>query len=400
MSKKILLVLPMVFILVLTACGGGEAAKPSSVKIAVSAPEAIEFGGIMKATIEMALADAGGQANGIDIEMLYINSSDPEGNPVSPEKEAEAAALAVADEDVLIYIGPISSDQAKLSIPILNEAGIAQISPTSTWPGLTKPGFGPGEPGIYYPTGQRNFFRMVPSDDIQGVAAANWADGLGYAKVSIVDDGSVFGAGVAGIFEIQAQDIGLEIVTHESYDPYNSEVSQNEYNALAKAALANEPDLVYYGGAMIPGGTQFVSALHTLNPDAIVMGPDGLVQDQLVSDLGDLANNTLGTTVAVPPTILDNPAAAEFVTKFESQFDMPPGPYLANIYESMKLALYALENTETYTREGVLETLSNMDEFNGVLGTWHFSPEGDISITTIGGMEVRDGAWQFVETLK
>lgn len=398
-SKKRFLALFILLILILTACSG-VTGKPSKVKIAVSVPEAIGFGETMKNTIELALQEAGGEVNGIEVELIYLNSSDPDGNPLSPKREAEIAAEAVADEDVILYIGPVSSDQAKASLPVLNEANIAQINPTCTWPGLSKPGFGPGEPGIYYPTGQRNFFRMVPSDDLQGVAAADWANQLGYSRIAIVDDSSAFGAGVAGIFGVRAQDIGLEIVAHEQFDPYNEDISTADLEPLAQNLLAEQPDLIYYGGAAFPRGIELITVLHTLEPEMPILGADGLVQDQVPEELGDLADNLLATTVAVPPSALDNPAAAEFVSDFESKFGQTPGAYIANVYEATKLALYALENTETYTRTGVLETLTNFEEYNGVLGTWHFSPEGDISINTIGGMQIQNGNWEFVEVIE
>lgn len=397
--KKRLAALFILLSFVLAACSG-VTGKPSKVKIAVSVPEAIGFGKTMKNTIELALEEAGGEVNGIEIEPVYLNSSDPDGNPLSPEQEAEIAAEAVADEDVILYIGPVSSDQAKASLPILNEANIAQINPACTWPGLSKPGFGPGEPGIYYPTGQRNLFRMVPSDDVQGVVAADWAKQLGYSKIAIVDDSSAFGAGVAGIFGVRAQDVGLEIVAHEQFDPYNEDVSMSDLETISQNLLDDQPDLIYYGGAAFPRGIELITALHTLDPNIPVLGADGLVQDQVPEELGDLADNLLATTVAVPPSALDNPAAAEFVSAFESKFGQAPGAYIANVYESAKLALYVLEKTETYTRAGVLETLTNIEEYTGVLGTWHFSPEGDISIDTIGGMQIQNGAWEFVEVIE
>jgi hypothetical protein len=36
---------------------------------------------------------------------------------------------------------------------------------------LTKPGFAQGEPGIFYPTSKRAFFRLVPTDEKPGPAA-------------------------------------------------------------------------------------------------------------------------------------------------------------------------------------------------------------------------------------
>ena len=91
-----------------------------------------------------------------------------------PTQEANNANKAAADADVMVYIGTFNSGAAKVSIPILNQAGLVMISPANTYPGLTKPGKGEaGEPEKYYPNGKRNYTRVVPADDLQGAAAAN-----------------------------------------------------------------------------------------------------------------------------------------------------------------------------------------------------------------------------------
>src|SRR5262245_56422281 len=54
------------------------------------------------------------------------------------EKELATAKEAVEDKDVMAYIGPYNSGAAKVSMPILNAAGLVQITPSATWPGLTK----------------------------------------------------------------------------------------------------------------------------------------------------------------------------------------------------------------------------------------------------------------------
>jgi len=106
-----------------------------------------------------------------------------------PAQETENANKAVADKNVVAYIGTFNSGAAKLAIPILNQADLVMISPANTYPGLTKPGKGEGnEPNIYYPNGKRNFTRVVPADDLQGVVAAKWAKSLGVKKAYILDD--------------------------------------------------------------------------------------------------------------------------------------------------------------------------------------------------------------------
>ena len=116
-------------------------------------------------------------------------------------KEAENANKAVADADVMVYVGTFNSGAAKVAIPILNRANLVMISPANTYPGLTKPGKGePNEPDVYYPGGKRNYARVVPADDLQGAVAANWSKQVGATKVYILDDTELYGHGIAVVF--------------------------------------------------------------------------------------------------------------------------------------------------------------------------------------------------------
>ncbi|HZQ16856.1 MAG TPA: hypothetical protein VFA82_08800, partial [Gaiellaceae bacterium] len=99
--------------------------------------------------------------------------------------KASANANAYAqDASVVGVIGTFNSGAAEIEIPILNRAPngpVAMISPANTYVGLTHPGPGTvaGEPGKYYPTGKRNYIRIVAADDFQGAADALLAKSLG-----------------------------------------------------------------------------------------------------------------------------------------------------------------------------------------------------------------------------
>jgi hypothetical protein len=101
-----------------------------------------------------------------------------------------------------VYLGTYNSGAAKLSMPITNEAGIAQISPANSYAGLTRAceTCAEGEPDIYRPSGELNYFRVAATDDVQGPAAASWAVCLGAKKVFIIDDAQAYGAGIANEF--------------------------------------------------------------------------------------------------------------------------------------------------------------------------------------------------------
>ena len=113
---------------------------------------------------------------------------------------ANASAFAHAEKLVAV-IGPWSSYCGQVQIPILNRAPggpLAMVSPSATHPGLTRGGpLGgrpdglSGEPGVYYPKGVRNFFRVVPREDLQGVAQAMQAKGLGLKRVFVVAERAI-----------------------------------------------------------------------------------------------------------------------------------------------------------------------------------------------------------------
>ena len=96
-------------------------------------------------------------------------------------------------------------------MPILNKANLVMISPGNTYPGLTKPGTGEqNEPRIYRPTGKINYFRVVPTDDLQGAVAAEWCKELGAKKVFVMHDRELYGKGIADVFRRTAQPWAVE----------------------------------------------------------------------------------------------------------------------------------------------------------------------------------------------
>src|ERR687890_964998 len=135
--------------------------------------------------------------------------------------QTSANARKVAQDDSTIaYIGEFNSGASAISIPINNEAGILQVSPSNTALGLAKGGAGaePGEPDKYYPSGERNYGRVVPIDTIQGAAQAQYMKDEGVKSVYILDDAEVYGKGVAKNTQASAEKLGIEIAGTDSWD--------------------------------------------------------------------------------------------------------------------------------------------------------------------------------------
>ena len=397
LNKRYLLIGFIILTLVLSACGG--LGTPKTVKVAVSMPLGLDIGKSMLNAAQLALNNAGGKAGNVTVEIVSYDISDPNGSPMSADFEAKNANAAVQDAAVIGYIGPASSSGAKSSVPILNQASITQITPSATWPGLTKPGYGAGEPGIYYPAGKQTLFRTVPSDEQQAAAAAQWCIQLGFKKVFIAIGDDAYGNGLAGIFENTAKDGGLEVLGKESYKA-DVKLTTGDLQNLATHALDSQPDVIYVAGSNGTNGLEVLQALRQIDSTTPIMVPDGLAQNDVITAMGAKANNIYGTTVSLPVDKLGTPEADKFLKDFQAAYGNVPSSYEASTYEAMNVLLYAIGKAKEPTREGVLESMQNLGDYTGIFGTWHFDAQGDISVSGISGLQVQNGAWTFVEALK
>jgi branched-chain amino acid transport system substrate-binding protein len=296
----------------------------------------------------------------------------------------------------MVYIGTFNSGAAKISIPILNAVDLVMISPANTYSGLTKTvGAEPGEPDKYYPNGKRNYARVVPADDLQGVAGANWAKELGAKSVFVLDDTQLYGKGLADVFEKHAKEIGLNVVGREGIDGKAA-----DYRALAAKILDLKPDLVYYGGITQNNAGQLWKDIKGEGFTGMMMGPDGISEDAFIEAAGaDVAEGTYTTFGGVPPDKLEGPGG-EWYKAYKAKFNSEPQPYAIYGYESANVALAAINKVCEKNRVAIRDAVFATKDFSGVLGTWSFDANGDTSLTTMSGSQVKGGKFQFVQSIK
>ncbi|HWQ13095.1 MAG TPA: branched-chain amino acid ABC transporter substrate-binding protein [Roseiflexaceae bacterium] len=310
--------------------------------------------------------------------------------------EAANANKAAADPDVMVYIGTFNSGAAKISIPILNAVDLVMISPANTYPGLTKPGKGePDEPDKYYPTGKRNYARVVPADDLQGAAAAKWAKSLGATSVYILDDAELYGKGIADVFNRTATEIGLNVLGQESIDGKAA-----DYRALAAKILDLNPDLVYYGGITQNNAGQLLKDIKSEGYQGMFMGPDGIYEQAFIEAAGpDVAEGTYVTFGGVPPTQLTG-AGKEWYDEYKAKYGSEPEVYAVYGYEAANVAMAAINKVCAKDRAAIRDAVFATKDFEGVLGTWSFDENGDTTLTTMSGAQVKAGKFEFVSVLE
>lgn len=389
----------------LTACndltaGGGAA---NTVKIVSSLPmtgsglgqnQSI-VNGIKQALAQTNSTACDGQLK-IDYE-IYDDATAAAGK-WEPAQVTANANKAVNDPSVVGVIGHFNSGAAKLSIPILNAANLVMVSPANTYPGLTKPGLGEGkEPDVYYPNGKRNYVRVVPTDDIQGVVGAKWAKSLGAKKVYILDDQELYGKGLADIFEASAKKEGLEVLGHEGIDPKAS-----DYKALMTKIKALNPDLIYFGGTTQTNAGQLIKDMRNVGMSAETvkfMGPDGTYEQALIDAAGKDAEGVYATFGGVPPTKLTG-TGQKWYESYKTQFNAEPEAYAAYGYESAKVLIGAINQVCKNDRDAIRAAVLNTKDFDGVLGKWSFDANGDTTLKVMSGNTVKDAKWEFVTQLE
>jgi len=355
--------------------------------------------------INMALEEVGGKVGGYTVTFSDKDDSTAATGQWDESTEIKNANDAVANGNVIAYIGTFNSGAAKLSIPILCKAGIVMVSPANTYPGLTKEGKGEAnEPGVYYPDGcTRNYSRVVPADDLQGRAGALWASQLGVTKAYVLDDTQLYGKGIADVFANEAPGFGVEVLGRDGIDG-----KATDYKALAEKIKATSPELVYYGGITQNNAGQLWRDLRdALGPDVKLMGPDGIFEGEWLEAAGEAAEGSYITFGGVPPDQLTG-AGKTFIDAYAAKYpDAPAEAYTAYGYEAAKVILAALERAAatnpadvTALKAEMIKQVFATKDYAGVLGTWSFNAEGDTSLTDMSGNIVTDGEFKFDKVIK
>ena len=347
--------------------------------------------------INLALEERDNMAGDVQIEYTSQDNATAQAGQWDEARCAENAQSAAQNEDIVGWIGPFNSGCAQVEIPILNQANLAMVSPANTALGLTKPTVEPDEPERYYPTGNRNYTRVIVADDKQGQAGATWMRDLGVQTVYILDDQEAYGRGLADQFQQAAEGLGIQVLGREGIDG-----DAANYRALMTQIAQTNPDAIYFGGITQNNAAQLVSdklGAGMSNEDVVFMGPDGIVEESFLEAAGESAEGIYATFGGLPPEELPG-AGQDFVQSYEERFpDAPVEAYTAYGYEAANVLLDAIERAYDadgeVTREGVIRELFATRDYSGVLGTWSFDQDGDTTLTELSGNRVQNGEFEF-----
>src|SRR5581483_678828 len=344
MSKRLFVLISVLVAasMLLAACGGGGATLKIVSSLPMTGASLTQTQTIVNAE-QLRLEQANYSACGGKYKIAYEAWDDASAalGKWDPAVETENANKAAADKSIIAYLGTFNSGAAKLSIPILNQAGpLVMVSPANTYAGLTKDqshGAEADEPGKYYPSGVRNYARVVTADDVQGAVDANFMSSkLGVKTVYILDDQELYGKGVADVFEATAKKIGMTVLGHEGIDP-----NAADYKALmTKISTSNAggpPDAIFVGMVVDNNASQLLKdkvAIMGDNTKVKYMGPDGIQTQAFIDGAGkDVAEGVYASVAGLAPENYTD-AGKKFLADYEAKYGKLTEPYAIYGYEA------------------------------------------------------------------
>ncbi|HEX2087756.1 MAG TPA: branched-chain amino acid ABC transporter substrate-binding protein [Solirubrobacteraceae bacterium] len=323
----------------LAACGRSERAEEARIvgdalTVYSSLPQTGPLAEVSRDMVraeKLALEQAGGRAGDYRISYVSLDSADPKTGRWTPDRVVQNARAAVEDLQTIAYIGELEAGASAVSVPILNEGGMLQVSPGDTFAGLTEAGL-PGEPEKYYPSGRRTFARMVPDDDEQVEQLVALMRRRGVRRAWLADDRQVGGTSLVDRLERRLRTTGIEVVDRERLDP-KGEVPED----LARDVREDRTDAFVYAGAYQPFAVEVLRAVHAGAPRVDLFAPDGMaVAPDLPLRAGGAGDKLLVT--AVQPD-----EDADFARRFRSRYGSDPHPRAVLAYDAMRLVLEAID---------------------------------------------------------
>jgi branched-chain amino acid transport system substrate-binding protein len=319
---------------------------------------------------------------------LALQAEDDQRNP---QIGAQAATKLASTPNIIGVISTLNSNVSQSVQPILDQAGIAQISPANTNDTLTK-----GEDFLNNPKRPyKTYFRTCTVDSLQGPYAANYlVNKAGKKKIAIVTNGLTYGEGLADEFTKQAEKLGAEIVTRQKVGEKDT-----DFSGVIGTIKPFAPDAVYWGGEY-PQGGPLSKQLAGSGLNVPVMGGDGVFDDKFISLGGK--DGDLATSVGAPTEELAS--AKEFVDAYkEAGFSDAYAAYGAFAYDAANAIITSLGETVgdgEWADSMRADLVTNIGKYSaeGATGEVAFDEFGDSTNKVLTVYQVTGGKWDPVDT--
>ena len=294
--------------------------------------------------------------NGKKVKLELVAEDD-----AADPKQGTAAAQKLVDAKVSGVIGHLNSGTTIPASKIYSDAGIPQISPSSTNPKYTRQGY-------------KTAFRVVADDVHLGGTLGRYAvNELKGKSIAVIDDRTAYGQGVAEEFEKAVKAAGGNLVGHE----FTTDKA-TDFMPILTTLKGKKPDIIFFGGMDAVGGPM-MKQMKSLGIKAKFMGGDGICTNEMIKLAGDAMAD--GQVVCAEAGGVDGALKKgmdDFSAKFKKRFNDDVKLYSPYVYDAVFVMVDAMQRAKSSDPAKYLPELAKTTGFKGVTGTISFDAKGDI----------------------
>jgi branched-chain amino acid transport system substrate-binding protein len=352
-----------------TDAGGGSAKELTIGFIGAQTGPNAQLGLNISNGVELALEEHNAKSG---VTKVTLKKYDTQGDPAQATNQAKKA---ISDKVVAI-VGPAFSGESKTGVPILEEAGIPNISPSATAVTLAANGW-------------KTWHRVLANDDVQGPGDADFiAKTLAAKNVAVIDDQSEYGKGLADAVRKQLGTAGVKVAVNDSIDP-----EEANYSSTVNKVKPANVDAVFFGGYYSAAG-KLVKQLRDGGVQGTFVSGDGTLDAQFISGGGKAAEGALLSCTCSSAVGSTDPEVQKFATAYKTKFNADPATYSAEGYDATNAFLQAIDAGKTSTSD-INDFIKTID-FKGVSKQIKFADNGELEGNLLFITEVKDGKLSFL----
>jgi branched-chain amino acid transport system substrate-binding protein len=277
------------------------------------------FGVEMRQAVDLAVAERNAAGGILGARVVAVAVDDQADN----QKGAAVAKGFCDDPADLGVVGHVNSGVTIAAAPVYAGCGLAMITPMSSSPGVTEQGLA-------------NVFRLTNRDDRKGPGLARWLFAKGKYRAIVLDDGTVYGKGLADGFVKGFENAGGAVAARESV-----KAGETEFRPLLER-MPKDFDVLFFAG--IREGAYIVKSMRALGLTQLFACGDGCWSvDGFIKPAGDAATAGEGVRIlSAAPALGTVPGSAEFAARYTVKYG-PINNYAANSFDSARILMSAIE---------------------------------------------------------
>lgn len=324
--------------------------------------ETLRFGAVLPLTGEF---DIYGQSVKNGVELAFDELRQREDFPYqvdlvvadsgsNPERAGELADQHFSS-GALAVIGGVTTAEALQMVRQADEHDRVLISPSASSPELT---------GI-----SKNFYRIFPSDFVEGTKMGNFAAQTLKAETAVIlAKEEAYAKGVQGVFQTEFERHGGEVLEVIEFPEGIS-----DFSGLIARVITLNPSAVYiaaYAGEI----GNMVQTLRAQRFEGRILTTHAFATPDVMAER---AAQGVFLTQPFFDVSSDEPSIQEFVAAYRERFDTSPDLYAAHGYDSVMVLAKALDEP-LRTPSDFWRRLRAIQAYPGVTGTIQFDEKGDV----------------------